>query len=70
MTLQLAAARAAVLASGCEAAPPEALPGVVRWFDFADPWGNRLGYFSDLVPVDDAVAPGASVHDEKHPFPG
>lgn len=26
------------------------LPGVVAFVDFADPWGNRLGYYQDLVP--------------------
>ena len=66
----LAAAHVAVLASGCEASPPEALPGVVRWFDFADPWGNRLGYFQDLAPLTGGVGPGGSVHDEEHVAPG
>lgn len=29
---------------------PSQLPGVVAFVDFADPWGNRLGYYEDLVP--------------------
>lgn len=28
---------------------PSQLPGVVAFVDFADPWGNQLGYYQDLV---------------------
>lgn len=27
----------------------EELPGVVRWCNFTDPWGNRLGLYQDLA---------------------
>jgi predicted enzyme related to lactoylglutathione lyase len=59
----LGAARAAVLASGTDVSAVTTLPGVVRWFDFADPWGNQLGYFEDLVPAGTQPGPGGSVHD-------
>jgi catechol 2,3-dioxygenase-like lactoylglutathione lyase family enzyme len=59
----LAAARAAVLVAGIEASPITALPGVVRWLDFADPWGNQLGYYEDLAPSGQQPGPGGSVHD-------
>ena len=59
----LAAVRGAVLASGTDASPITTLPGVVRWFDFADPWGNQLGYFEDLAPTGSQAGPGGSVHD-------
>jgi predicted enzyme related to lactoylglutathione lyase len=62
----LLAARSAVLGSGVDASPVTALPGVVRWFDFADPWGNRLGYFEDLAPTGAQPGPGGSVHDPAH----
>jgi len=60
----LAAARAAVLATGTEASAIAVLPGVVRWFDFADPWGNQLGHYEDLAPSGEQPGPGGSVHDE------
>ena len=59
----LAAARAAALAAGTTVGPVTTLPGVVRWFDLADPWGNALGYFEDLAPAGEVTAPGGSVHD-------
>jgi predicted enzyme related to lactoylglutathione lyase len=39
------------------------LPGVVRFTDFEDPWGNRLGFYEDIVPSDEQPSPGGSVHD-------
>lgn len=45
----LPAAHAAVRAEGGDATAIDTLPGVVRWFDLTDPWGNRLGYYEDLV---------------------
>jgi len=42
------AAREAILSLGVEADAIEELPGVVRWCDFTDPWGNRLGLYQDL----------------------
>jgi hypothetical protein len=62
----LAAARAAVVASGTDVSPVTTLPGVVRWVDFADPWGNQLGYFEDLVTAGTDPGPGGSVHDPDH----
>ncbi|MFL5756710.1 MAG: VOC family protein [Chloroflexota bacterium] len=29
--------------------PIEELAGVVRWCNVDDPWGNRLGFYQDLV---------------------
>jgi predicted enzyme related to lactoylglutathione lyase len=42
------AVRATVLSLGVEADEIEELPGVVRWCNFADPWGNHLGLYQDL----------------------
>jgi predicted enzyme related to lactoylglutathione lyase len=42
------AAREQVLGLGIEADEIEELPGVVRWCNFTDPWGNRLGLYQDL----------------------
>ncbi|MBO0839682.1 MAG: hypothetical protein J2O49_02540 [Sciscionella sp.] len=49
---------------GVPSAPVTTLPGVVRFTDFADPWGNRLGYYEDVVPSDQQPEPGGSVHDD------
>jgi predicted enzyme related to lactoylglutathione lyase len=62
----LAAARAAVEFSGTPVSPVTTLPGVVRWVDFADPWGNHLGFYEDLAPTGQQTGPGGSVHDEEH----
>lgn len=40
--------RARLLGLGIDADEIEELPGVVRWCNFADPWGNRLGLYQDL----------------------
>jgi catechol 2,3-dioxygenase-like lactoylglutathione lyase family enzyme len=40
------------------------LPGVVSFVNFEDPWGNRLGFYEDLVPSGQQPEPGGSVHDE------
>lgn len=37
-------------ATGTSHSEPFHLPGVVAFVDFADPWGNKLGYYEDLVP--------------------
>ena len=51
--------------SGIERSEPSQLPGVVAFVDFADPWGNQLGYYQDLVPSGRQVEyPGSSVNDE------
>jgi catechol 2,3-dioxygenase-like lactoylglutathione lyase family enzyme len=42
------AARQQVLELGVGADAIEELPGVVRWCNFTDPWGNRLGFYQDL----------------------
>lgn len=43
------ASRGHVLSLGIEADEIEELPGVVRWCNFTDPWGNRLGLYQDLL---------------------
>lgn len=44
--------------------PPRQLPGVVAFLDFTDPWGNKLGYYQDLVPSgQQSEHPGTSVTD-------
>lgn len=58
------AAHAAVLAAAIEASAVRTLPGVVRFFDFSDPWGNRLGYYQDLAPSGQQPVIGGSAHDE------
>ncbi|QXG74475.1 hypothetical protein KUM42_11235 [Modestobacter sp. L9-4] len=40
--------RDALLASGVEVSVAESVPGVVSWCDLDDPWGNRLGLYTDL----------------------
>jgi predicted enzyme related to lactoylglutathione lyase len=40
------------------------LPGVVSFVDFDDSWGNRLGFYEDVVPSDEQPEPGGSAHDE------
>ena len=37
-------------AAGIPHTEPSQLPGVVAFVDFSDPWGNKLGYYEDLVP--------------------
>jgi hypothetical protein len=41
------------------------LPGVVSFINFEDPWGNRLGYYEDIVPSHEQHEPGGSAHDER-----
>ncbi len=45
----------ALLADTCGIActPAETVPGVVLWCDFADPWGNRLGFYEVLDGSED-----------------
>lgn len=48
-----------------EHSQPQYLPGVVGFLDFNDPWGNRLGYYQDLVPTEQQQSrPGSSVTDQ------
>jgi predicted enzyme related to lactoylglutathione lyase len=44
----LAAARAAVEAAGTAVSAVTSLPGLARWADFTDPWGNQLGFYENL----------------------
>lgn len=37
---------------------PATLPGVVAFTNFADPWGNPLGFFQDVSTTDGAPVPG------------
>lgn len=43
-----AAERERLLAAGVAAGPLEHVPGVVEYFDFQDPDGNRLSFYSEL----------------------
>lgn len=49
---------------GLVCSPIERIPGLAAWFNFDDPWGNRLGFFQDLVVNGEPVLPGGSVHDD------
>ncbi len=44
----MAVARDELDAAGIPASEVEETPGVVRWCDFADPYGNPLGFYQDL----------------------
>lgn len=58
------AARARLLAAGVDTVGEvTTLPGVVRWIDVRDPWGNPLGCYEDLAPSAGVPGPGGSVHD-------
>ncbi len=60
-----AAARRARSDLGVTPSPITTLPGVVAFTNFDDPWGNRLGYYQDIVPSGQQPEPGGSVHDER-----
>jgi predicted enzyme related to lactoylglutathione lyase len=57
------AARERLVGQGVEVSPVTSLPGVVAFVDFADPWGNTLGFYQDLTPSRQQPAVGGSVHD-------
>jgi catechol 2,3-dioxygenase-like lactoylglutathione lyase family enzyme len=57
------AERDRLLAWGIDVSPVTALPGVVAFVDFADPWGNTLGFYQDLAPSGQQPVVGGSVHD-------
>jgi predicted enzyme related to lactoylglutathione lyase len=59
------AARHVETALGVPASAVTTLPSVVKFINFEDPWGNRLGYYQDIVPSDEQPEPGGSVHDER-----
>jgi predicted enzyme related to lactoylglutathione lyase len=61
----LAAASATVAELGISISAVTTLASVVRWVDFADPWGNRFGFYEDLAPLGEVAGPGGSVHDER-----
>jgi len=61
----LAAAVAFLDRCGIAHSGPSRLPDVVAFVDFADPWGNQLGYYQDLLPTgQQKTYPGTSVSDE------
>ncbi|BCJ48457.1 hypothetical protein GCM10010168_76170 [Actinoplanes ianthinogenes] len=60
-----AAVRRAESELGVSVAPVTTLPGVVRFTDFDDPWGNHLGFYEDIVPSDEQPEPGGSAHDDR-----
>ena len=63
--LDLAEALSFLDSSGIARSEPSQLPEVVAFVDFTDPWGNRLGYYQDLVPSGQQVEyPGTSVNDD------
>lgn len=60
----LASTHAWLIEQGIEASHITKLPGVVSFTDFADPWGNQLGYYEDISPSGEQQAVGGSVRDE------
>ncbi len=60
------AERGRLLALGIDASRVTALPGAVAFVDFADPWGNALGFYQDLAPSGQQPVVGGSVRDEHH----
>lgn len=60
----IASVHALVVDTGAHVSPISELPGVVRFFDFTDPWGNHLGYYQDLAPSGEQPVIGGIVHDE------
>jgi catechol 2,3-dioxygenase-like lactoylglutathione lyase family enzyme len=58
--------RGRLLGLRIDVSPVTALPGVVAFVDFADPWGNALGFYQDLAPSGQQPVVGGSVHDEGH----
>jgi predicted enzyme related to lactoylglutathione lyase len=59
-------ARRALRAASITPSEVTALPGVVRFLDFTDPWGNQLGYYEDIVPSGLQATVGGTVHDDAH----
>ncbi|WP_432789846.1 hypothetical protein QYM46_16565 [Brevibacterium sp. K11IcPPYGO002] len=63
--LDLSEALSFLDSSGIMRSEPSQLPEVVAFVDFTDPWGNRLGYYQDLVPSGQQQEyRGTSVNDE------
>lgn len=57
------AARERLSGLGVEVSKITSLPGVVAFVDFADRWGNALGFYQDLAPSGQQPVVGGSVHD-------
>jgi catechol 2,3-dioxygenase-like lactoylglutathione lyase family enzyme len=57
------AERGRLMGRGIDVSTVTSLPGVVAFVDFADPWGNALGFYQDLAPSGQQPVPGGSVHD-------
>jgi hypothetical protein len=55
--------RGRLVGLGIDVSRVTVLPGVVAFIDFADPWGNALGFYQDIAPSGQPVA-GGSGHDE------
>jgi catechol 2,3-dioxygenase-like lactoylglutathione lyase family enzyme len=60
----LHAERGRLVELGIDVSRVTALPGVVAFVDFADPWGNALGFYQDLSPSGQQPVVGGSVHDK------
>jgi catechol 2,3-dioxygenase-like lactoylglutathione lyase family enzyme len=56
--------RGRLVGLGIDVSRLTALPGVVAFVDFADPWGNALGFYQDLAPSGQQPVVGGSVRDE------
>ena len=60
------AERGRLVGLGIDVSQVTALPRVVAFVDFADPWGNALGFYQDLAASGQQPMTGGSVHDEDH----
>jgi catechol 2,3-dioxygenase-like lactoylglutathione lyase family enzyme len=60
------AERGRLVGLGIDVSRVTALPGVVAFIDFADPWGNALGFYQDLAASGQQPEAGGSVHDDDH----
>jgi predicted enzyme related to lactoylglutathione lyase len=56
--------RGRLVGLGIDVSPVTALPGVVAFVDFADPWGNALGLYQDLAASGQQPVAGGSVRDD------
>ncbi len=66
----LATAVVRLRARGVEVHEPTTLPGVVAFTDFADPWGNPLGFYQEVATGQGPRVPGGSAGDEALFRPG
>lgn len=55
---------------GVKVDEPTTLPGVAAFTNFADPWGNPLGFYQDVATGQGPVVPGGSAKDEALFQPG